>query len=136
MTDKTYSIEALSDLTGIPVRTIRFYIQTGLAERPEGQGRAARYLDRHLERLLLIKRLTAEGRSLASVKSLIDGGAESAGTPSGRSPGEVSVRFQVHLADGIELLVDPARAGLSSQALRSAVPGILELIENLRNTEN
>ena len=58
---KKFSLEELSELTGISRRTIRFYIQKGLMNGPEGEKRGAYYTTEHLEDLLRIKRMT-EGR--------------------------------------------------------------------------
>ena len=38
---KKFSLEELSELTGISRRTIRFYIQKGLMNGPEGEKRGA-----------------------------------------------------------------------------------------------
>ena len=40
-TKKKFSLEELSELTGISRRTIRFYIQKGLMNGPEGEKRGA-----------------------------------------------------------------------------------------------
>jgi DNA-binding transcriptional MerR regulator len=58
----------LADLaadTGIPERTIRFYIARGLLNGPVKAGRAAAYTPEHRKRLGKIKRLQADGRTLA-----------------------------------------------------------------------
>ena len=51
---KKFSLEELSELTGISRRTIRFYIQKGLMNGPEGEKRGAYYTTEHLEDLLRI----------------------------------------------------------------------------------
>jgi hypothetical protein len=50
-------------------RTIRWYATIGLVDRPAAmRGRTALYNRRHLLQLVAVKRLQAEGRSLASVQ--------------------------------------------------------------------
>jgi DNA-binding transcriptional MerR regulator len=56
-----YTIHELVELTGIAPRTIRDYIERGLAPRPEGVGPAAVYGEEHLVRLQLIVHLRARG---------------------------------------------------------------------------
>jgi DNA-binding transcriptional MerR regulator len=66
----------LADATGIPARTIRFYISRGLLGGPAKAGRGAVYTAAHLERLEKIKALQAEGRHLSEIGPLVEGGLE------------------------------------------------------------
>ncbi len=55
-------------------RTIRWYQTTGLVDRPAAmRGRTALYGRRHLAQIVAIKRLQAEGRSLAEIQGLLAG---------------------------------------------------------------
>lgn len=45
------SIQELSERTGTPVRTIRFYISERLMSGPIGRGTSASYTEGHLEQL-------------------------------------------------------------------------------------
>lgn len=59
------------------VRTVRWYQTTGLVDRPVAvRGRTALYGRRHLLQLLAIKRLQAEGRSLAEIQAELAGAPE------------------------------------------------------------
>jgi DNA-binding transcriptional MerR regulator len=60
------------------VRTLRYYTTLGLLDRPaEMKGRTALYGFRHLLQLVAIKRLQAQGRSLADIQArLINAGDE------------------------------------------------------------
>ena len=51
----SYPLANLCVLADLPPRTIRYYVQMGLVDRPQGETRAARYGAVHLEQLLLIK---------------------------------------------------------------------------------
>jgi DNA-binding transcriptional MerR regulator len=130
MNANTYSIDDLSKLTGLSVRTIRFYIQMELVSRPEGAKRASHYLDRHLEELLHVKRLAAEGRSLESIRMLMKKGAapeENDAVP----PGTVRVCSHIHVARGVELVVDPRASGLSLDAVRLLTEGVLKTLSEI-----
>ena len=50
----SYPLADLCVLADLPLRTVRYYVQIGLVDRPEGETRAARYGARHLEQLLQI----------------------------------------------------------------------------------
>ena len=54
---KTFGIKDLEDYTGLPRRTIHFYVKEGLIPPPEGAGRGAYYGLDHAEALLLITAL-------------------------------------------------------------------------------
>ena len=73
------TLAELSDESGIPARTIRFYIARGLLEGPLKAGRGAVYTAQHLARIEKIKSLQAEGRMLAEIVRILNG-AESTGT--------------------------------------------------------
>ena len=62
------TIEDLVDQSGIPVRTIRYYIAEGLLAGPGSRGRAAFYGEEHLQRLKLIRRLTEQRVPLKEIR--------------------------------------------------------------------
>jgi DNA-binding transcriptional MerR regulator len=66
------TLAELSEESGIPARTIRFYIARGLLEGPVKAGRGAMYTPQHLERLEKIKNLQAEGRMLSEIVHLVN----------------------------------------------------------------
>jgi DNA-binding transcriptional MerR regulator len=61
------TLAELSGESGIPARTIRFYIARGLLDGPVKSGRGAVYTVEHLARLEKIQRLQAEGRMLSEI---------------------------------------------------------------------
>jgi DNA-binding transcriptional MerR regulator len=126
-----YSIDELSALAGVTPRTVRYYIAEGLLDRPAGEKRGAHYLRRHLEQLLLIRRWTDAGLSLDRVRELIAGAPED---PPRRAvpPGSVEVWSRVTVADGLEVQLEPGRAGLSPEQLRAFVRGLAALYRQVR----
>ena len=116
------SIDELSTLAGVTPRTVRYYIAQSLLDRPEGEKRGAHYLRRHLEQLLLIRRWTDAGLSLDRVRELIAGAPQD---PPRRTtpPGTVEVWSRVTIADGLEVHLEPGRAGLSPEQVRTFIRG-------------
>jgi DNA-binding transcriptional MerR regulator len=129
-----YSIDELSTLAGVTPRTVRYYIAQGLLDHPEGEKRGAHYLQRHLEQLLLVRRWTDAGLSLERIRELIAGAPED---PPRRAapPGSVEVWSRVTLADGLEVHVEPGRAGLSPEQTRGLVRGIAALYRQVRTPD-
>jgi DNA-binding transcriptional MerR regulator len=67
-----WTLAGLAAESGVPARTIRFYIARGLLAAPAIAGRGAFYGQEHLERLREIRGLQAKGLSLAQIGLLRD----------------------------------------------------------------
>ncbi len=52
-------------------RTVRYYIQKGLVDRPEGVGKGAFYSHTHLEQLLAIRKWKTAGLSLERIQDIL-----------------------------------------------------------------
>ena len=57
----------LASGSGVPERTIRYYIARGLLQGPKQRGRLAHYTHQHLECLREISHLKQDGQSLATI---------------------------------------------------------------------
>ena len=57
----------LAEVSGVPARTIRFYIARGLLPPPLVGGRSACYGEEHLKELDRIKTLQGQGQTLAQI---------------------------------------------------------------------
>jgi len=66
------TLAELAQESGVPARTIRFYISRGLVDGPVKAGRGAVYTSDHLDRLEKIKDLQAEGRMLSEIVHVLD----------------------------------------------------------------
>ena len=119
-----YPLAELCVLTDLSPRTVRYYVQIGLVDRPQGETRAARYGTLHLEQLLLIKKWTAAGLSLERIRELLHG-EQAPVPPRARAIGSVEVRSHLMVADGVEVVVDPGRAGLSPEQVRQFIKGVM-----------
>ena len=91
-TGKDLSLQELAAVADVTPRTIRYYIAQGLLAAPDGVGPAARYGDRHLARLRLIRQLQREHLPLAEIRARLAGLDDEAITellahPSATAPG-------------------------------------------------
>lgn len=71
------TLAELSDATGIPPRTIRYYQAEKLLQKPNrdrSDARVARYTNDHLERLHLVTELRDRGLKLPAIRALIEEG--------------------------------------------------------------
>ncbi len=110
-------------MADLQLRTVRYYIQVGLVDRPIGSTRAAAYGSKHLEQLLLIKKWTTAGVSLERIRELLHG-ADAPVPPRPVKPGQVYVKSHIQVADGLEVVIDPSRAGLTTDEVREFVKAV------------
>jgi len=128
--EQQHSIGELCILADMPVRTLRYYVQTGLVDRPDGGTKGAKYGARHLEQLLLIKKWTSSGVSLERIKELLHG--EAAPVPAkARKAGAIEVCSHLHVADGLEVVLEPSRAGLTPEQVRKFAKGVIALYASI-----
>ena len=66
-----YKVSELAEKAGVTKRTIHYYISKGLLLPPDGNGVNSLYNDKHLERLLLIKKLQSEYMPLNKIREYI-----------------------------------------------------------------
>jgi DNA-binding transcriptional MerR regulator len=67
---KEWTLRELAEESGVPERTIRFYISKGILDPPLRGGRGAAYGPDHLARLREIRGLQAKGMMLAEIARL------------------------------------------------------------------
>ena len=116
-THSPLSFDELCATVDLSPRKVRYYIQLGLVDRPDGINRWAKYGPRHVEQLLSIKKWQAAGLALERIKELLHGEA-TALPPRRQEAGSVEVWSRLLVAPGIELHVEAGVAGLSPEALR------------------
>ena len=131
MEDKKFTFEELCALSGVSSRTLRYYIQIGLVDKPIGQTRAAHYLSSHLEKILRIKQLSESGISLERIREVLSGDPLALPERTKR-PGHIEVRTHLWVTDGIELQVSAETAGLSPEELRHFLKGVLSVYEQMK----
>ena len=127
---RTYSLDELCTLVELPKRTVRYYIQLGLVDRPVGETRAAHYTSSQLEQLLSIRKWSQAGVSLERIRELLDGAPPTV-PPRPRAAGTVEVWSHLVVADGIEITLEPGRAGLTTEQARAFFKGVVALHQNI-----
>lgn len=126
MTTETYSLDDLCTLVDLPRRTVRYYIQIGLVDRPEGEKRGAYYTRLHLDQLLAIRKWQQAGLSLERIRELLAEQGEPGLPPAGRRPGSVEVWSRLLVAEGLEIHVEPGQAGLGPEQVREFFRAVRE----------
>ena len=124
VSEPNYPLSELCVLADLPARTVRYYIQIGLVDRPQGETRAARYGARQLEQLLQIRKWTAAGVSLERIRALLHGEPPPV-PPRHRALGSVTVCSHLAVAEGVEVVIDPGRARLAPEQVRALVQGVM-----------
>ena len=125
-----HTLSELCVLADLPVRTVRYYVQNGLVDKPLGETRAARYGAKQLEQVLLIKKWTAAGVSLDRIRELLQG--EDAPVPARvRKAGSVEVWSHLYVADGLEVVIEPGRAQMSPEQVRAFTRGVMALYASI-----
>jgi len=129
---RRFTLDELCTLANVPKRTVRYYIQIGLLERPAGEARGAHYLSLHLDTLLRIRRLADAGVSLERIRQVLSG-TPPAVPARPRGSGTVEVWSHLVVADGLELQVEPARAGLSPEQVRTLFAEVARAYGRIRD---
>jgi len=132
-----FSLDELCALVELPKRTVRYYIQLGLVDRPEGANRGARYTTKHLDQLLTVRKWKNAGLSLERIRELLPATGDTPQTPPPRPrrPGDVEVVSRIIIAEGVELIVDPRRAGLPPEDVRELAGRIMEICSKMSGKE-
>ena len=135
MSPQTFTLDQICTLAAVPKRTVRYYIQMGLLERPVGETRGAHYLSSHLDSLLRIKQLTDAGVSLDRIREVLKG-EPAAVPPRPRQAGSVEVRSHIWIAPGIELEVAPEQAQISAEQVRALALAVLTAWNRIKEDNN
>lgn len=121
------TLAELSEESGTPARTIRFYIARGLLDGPVKSGRGAVYTPEHLTRLEKIRQLQSEGRMLAEIAHELNGGppAETAISP--------EPWWQYRVEEDVTILV---RGDVSPWRMKQIREAIDDFASRLREPDN
>ncbi len=130
MDDKTFSLDDLCTLTDLPKRTVRYYMQLGLIDRPVGETRGAHYTGKHLDQLLRVKQLSDAGVSLDRIREVMSG-ATAPVPMRPRRAGSIDVRSHLHVAHGIEIQISPEEAGMTPAQIRAFVREVMLAAERV-----
>ena len=133
---RTFTLDEIAALAELPRRTARYYIQTGLVDRPHGVGKGASYSQHHVAQLLLVRKWTLAGLSLERIGEVMKQPTSGPLPPAPRRAGTVEVWSHLVVADGLEVTLDPGRAGLSPEQVRAFFRGVLRVYEQLHKNED
>jgi AcrR family transcriptional regulator len=93
--EKLYKISEVEKVSGLPRRTIHFYIQSGLLHPPLKTGKTmAYYDDQHLQKLRLIQKEKSEGSPLFAIKQELAGNMDI-----GKIQGGRGISFRIKLGE-------------------------------------
>jgi DNA-binding transcriptional MerR regulator len=132
--EQQHTLSELCILADMPVRTFRYYVQTGLVDRPDGGTKGAKYSARHLEQVLLIKKWASAGVSLERIKELLRGEAPPVPAKA-RKAGAIEVCSHLLVADGVEVVLEPTRAGLTPEQVRAFAKGVIALYASITSAK-
>ncbi len=119
------SLADLAECSGLPARTIRFYIARGLLNGPVKSGRAAAYTNEHLARLEKIKELQAEGRMLAEI------GRSLAGPVPAKSAAPPTAWWQHAIADDVVILTRADASPWRTKQIRAAIEEFARTLQSV-----
>lgn len=132
---QTFALDEIAALAELPRRTVRYYIQSGLIDRPQGVGKGAYYTQRHVEQLLLVRKWQLAGLSLERIGELLKQQTTGSLPPTPRRPGTVEVWSHLVVADGVELTLEPGRASLTPEQVRAFFRAVTQAYVQIHESE-
>ena len=133
---QNFSLDEIASLAELPRRTVRYYIQTGLVDRPQGLGKGAFYTQHHVEQLVLVRKWQLAGLSLDKIGDVLKQQASGPLPPTPRRAGTVEVWSHLVVAEGVEVNLEPGRAGLSPEQVRAFFRGVTQLYQQVQEIED
>src|SRR5574343_694579 len=133
-THPTLTFDELCAAVDLPTRKVRYYIQMGLVDRPDGTTRWAKYTTRHVEQLLSVKKWQDAGLSLERIRELLHGETHDL-PPKRQAAGSIEVWSRLTVAPGIELNVEAGASGLSPEELRTFFRKVMAAYQETKRSE-
>ena len=110
-------------------------------DRPEGTGKGAFYTHAHLEQLLAIRKWKGAGLTLERIQEILNSEKDAYQTdrplppPILKKQGSVEVWSHLYISDGVELHIEPRRAGLNPDQVRALFREVMSLYKKIRDKE-
>jgi DNA-binding transcriptional MerR regulator len=123
--DAEYTLAELAERSGVPGRTIRYYIARGVLAEPARRGRGAFYTAEHLKQLEGIRRSQEKGLTLAEIER------KSSAEPAKLVEAEAWWKYAV-----AEDVVIHVRSGLSPWRARQVNAALQKLAAELQSGNN
>ena len=125
MAEGPITLADLEQKSGVPARTIRFYISRGLLDGPSKAGRGAAYTSAHLDRLAKIKALQDKGHVLSEIAAILSG--------AGRVAVPAAPWWQHAVADDVVVFT---KADVSPWRMKQVRAAIEEMAKRLAKEED
>lgn len=116
------TIEELSQASGLTKRTLRYYVSSGLLDRPSGETKSARYDAHHLEQIRNIKELQQQGFTLSRILEVKKKAREE--QINRKEIGQPLTRIEIPVDRGISITFQQELCGLT-------MPQMVEIAESL-----
>jgi len=122
------TIDELSQVSGLSKRTIRYYVNSGLLDRPTGETKNARYDASHLEQIRNVKALQEQGYTLARIVELKRQTMHRVLSPWGG--GEPLTVIEIPVDPGISIEFRQEICGLTQPQIIKLAQAFLEVIKS------
>ena len=132
---KEFTLDEIAALAELPRRTVRYYIQSGLVDRPDGIGKGASYTQKHVEQLLLVRKWSLAGLSLERIAEVMKQPTNGPLPPTPRRTGTVEVWSHLVVSDGVEVTLEPGRAGLTPEQVRAFFRAVTRAYQEVQDSE-
>ncbi len=121
------TLAELAEASGLPARTLRFYITRGLLEGPIKAGRNAEYTREHLARLERIRGLQAEGRTLSEI------GRSLGGVAAEKAAAAPTAWWQHAIADDVVVWTRADMSPWRTKQVGAAIAGFARSVQEVKN---
>jgi DNA-binding transcriptional MerR regulator len=109
------TLAGIAEASGLPARTIRFYIARGLLDGPLKGGRAAAYTAGHVAQIERIQSLQSEGHTLSEIARILGGS-------SGEAPVRAATAWWQHeVAEDVVVWVKAGASPWRTKELHAAI---------------
>ena len=122
------TLAEIAEASGLPARTIRFYIARGLLNGPVKGGRSAAYTAEHVTLLERIQRFQAAGHTLTEIARLLRGHSEVE-----TGVGAPTAWWQHAIADDVIVWVRADGSPWRTKRLRAAVDEFARHVQPAKN---
>lgn len=98
-----FTLQELTDATGVSRRTVRYYITEGVIPVSRGKGRNAYYTSEHVEALARVRDLRQQNLSIGEIRQVLENErVPQPGTASGESWRRIELQpeLELHIRDG------------------------------------
>ena len=134
---EVFSIDDLSNITGLKKRNIRYYIQKGIIDNPVGRGKGAYYTNNHLKQLKETLKWKDAGLSLERIQDIVKGLVSGNKKHIPKIPkyfvSDIEVWSRLTIDNGIEMNINTALSGVNQDECRQIQKKVMKVINDFKN---